>query len=177
MPKAMLLVGVLLVSAAAQAAAPGPAPRLANGKPDLSGLWNNPYTPNMAVKGNVLDPKTREPIPVSGAALPDAKASAAGSAPRTLDLPYTEWGLKRWKSYDPDLTISAKNAGSRKLDVYAGVNVFHDEWDTWRRLDTAKNAGVSGELIAAVRDLVADARRIGVGVGTLTALIREEYTA
>jgi len=40
-----------------------------------------------------------------------------------------------------------------------------------------ENAGVSGELIAAVRDLVADARRIGVGVGTLTALIREEYTA
>ncbi|MBI2149364.1 MAG: hypothetical protein HYU27_02010 [Acidobacteria bacterium] len=38
----------------------GPAPRLSNGKPDLSGLWANPYTPNMAGnKGaNALDPKT-----------------------------------------------------------------------------------------------------------------------
>ena len=26
----------------------GPTPRLPNGKPDLSGLWANPYTPNMA---------------------------------------------------------------------------------------------------------------------------------
>jgi GntR family transcriptional regulator len=40
-----------------------------------------------------------------------------------------------------------------------------------------ENAGVSGELVGAVRDLVADARRLGVGAGTLTALIREEYTA
>ena len=34
--------------AAAAAQPAGPTPRLANGKPDLSGLWNNPYTPNMA---------------------------------------------------------------------------------------------------------------------------------
>ena len=33
--------------AAAQAPA-GPTPRLANGQPDLSGLWDNPYTANMA---------------------------------------------------------------------------------------------------------------------------------
>src|SRR5262245_31093949 len=41
----------------AQAAAPaGPTPRLPNGKPDLSGHWTNPYTPNMAGRGSVLDP-------------------------------------------------------------------------------------------------------------------------
>ena len=42
----------------------GPAPRLPNGKPDLSGHWNNPYTPNMAgVRGaNALDPATRMPL-------------------------------------------------------------------------------------------------------------------
>ena len=32
----------------------GPVPRLANGKPDLSGHWANPYTPNMAQR--VADP-------------------------------------------------------------------------------------------------------------------------
>jgi hypothetical protein len=79
----------------------GPAPRLHNGKPDLSGHWANPYTPNMAAKGTVLDPKTRKPITVSGVELADAKAAAIGGGKRALDLPYTEWGLKRWKSYDP----------------------------------------------------------------------------
>src|SRR5436190_22525355 len=74
------------------------APRLSNGKPDLSGHWNNPYTPDMAAKGSVVDPKTRQPLDLSRAPLPDAKASAAGSAARSLDLPYTEWGLKRWKT-------------------------------------------------------------------------------
>jgi hypothetical protein len=79
----------------------GPVPRLRNGKPDLSGLWANPYTPNMAAKGTVLDPATRKPITVSGAELADAKPSAIGAGKRTVDLPYTEWGLKRWKTYDP----------------------------------------------------------------------------
>src|SRR5688572_6452637 len=82
---------------AAQAPA-GPVPRLANGQPDLSGLWNNPYTADMAGRG-VLDPKTRQPLKFArqGEALPDAKARAAGgTGPRTYDLPYTEWGLKEW---------------------------------------------------------------------------------
>jgi len=39
------------------------------------------------------------------------------------------------------------------------------------------NAGLSPELLAAVHDLVAEAQRHGVGVGTLTALLREEYSA
>ncbi|MFO1505404.1 MAG: hypothetical protein U1F39_16560 [Steroidobacteraceae bacterium] len=87
---------------AAWAAAPAEAiARMANGKPDLSGHWANPYTPDMAVQGKVLDPATRKPLELSRAPLPDAKASAAGNAPRSMDLPYTEWGLKRWKSYDP----------------------------------------------------------------------------
>jgi hypothetical protein len=76
-------------------------PRLHNGKPDLSGLWANPYTPDMAAKGAVLDPSTRKPLKFSGAPLPDAKPAAIGGGQRVLDLPYTEWGLKRWKSYDP----------------------------------------------------------------------------
>jgi len=87
---------------AAPAAAPaGPAPRLANGKPDLSGHWANPYTPNMALRA--VDPVTKQPLKFAhqGEPLPDAIAPASGSAARTYDLPYTEWGLKQWKTYDP----------------------------------------------------------------------------
>lgn len=106
MPRAVgvVLAAVLQCCAVvAWSATPADAvPRMANGKPDLSGHWTNPYTPDMALKGTVLDPKTREPLALTREPLPDAKASAAERSPaRTLDLPYTEWGLKRWKSYDP----------------------------------------------------------------------------
>jgi GntR family transcriptional regulator len=40
-----------------------------------------------------------------------------------------------------------------------------------------ESAGLSPELLAAVRELVVEARRLEVGAGTLTALIREEYSA
>ncbi len=86
----------------AQAATPATTvPLLANGKPDLSGHWANPYVPDMARPGTVLDPLTRKPLELSRAPLPDAKAPAAGGAPRTMDLPYTDWGLARWRAYDP----------------------------------------------------------------------------
>ena len=80
----------------------GPTPRLANGKPDLSGLWQNPYTPNMGRPGTVLDPVTRQPLTFArmGEALPNAADPASGQA-RTFDLPFTEWGLRQWEEYDP----------------------------------------------------------------------------
>jgi len=81
----------------------GPTPRLPNGKPDLSGHWNNPYTPDMAARGSVLDPKTRMPLQFArqGEALANAQASATGRGARTYDLPYTDRGLKQWIEYDP----------------------------------------------------------------------------
>ena len=51
-----------------------PAPRTPDGKPDLSGLWQRPYVPDMS--------KTTK----------DQQGTA--------DLPFTEAGLKEWKAYD-----------------------------------------------------------------------------
>jgi len=39
------------------------------------------------------------------------------------------------------------------------------------------NAGMSPELLADIRQLVAEARRLGIGLSTLNALLREEYSA
>ena len=84
----------------------GPTPRLPNGKPDLSGLWANPYTPNMAGgrggAGGAVDPKTRQALQFArkGERFEQAPRDGAGGV-KTFDLPYTELGLKRWQEYDP----------------------------------------------------------------------------
>ena len=109
----------------------GPVPRLANGKPDLSGLWANPYTADMAQRP--VDPKTREPLKFArqGESLPDARPRATGgNTPRTYDLPFTEWGLKEWKEYDPvkngDYAGSCLPFGmSRNINSPHGVQVIH----------------------------------------------------
>lgn len=101
----VLAVGlsIVLASVMAMAQGAGPTPRLPNGKPDLSGLWQNPFVTNMGARGTVLDPNTRKPLVFArlGEPLPDAAANATGTAVRTFDLPYTEWGLRQWKDYDP----------------------------------------------------------------------------
>jgi hypothetical protein len=139
--------GIALVLFAASgflAAAEGPMLKLPNGKPDLSGHWANPYTPDMAAIGSVLDPQTLKPLDFSRAALPDAKAAAAGPGARTVDLPYTEWGLKHWKSYDPvndgDYAGSCLPFGlSRNINSPHGLQIVHNadalallfEQNTW----------------------------------------------
>ena len=125
----------------------GPAPRLPNGKPDLSGHWNNPYTPNMAAArgtppvSTALDPTTLMPFdwPHKGEPLSDAKGQ-----PKTYDLPYTDWGLAEWKAYDPekngDYAGSCLPFGmSRNINSPHGVQIVHSndaiaflfEQNTW----------------------------------------------
>jgi len=58
----------------------GPAPRMADGKPDLSGLWFRPYTPNMA----------------SG----PAKENRGGDPTGPKELPFTALGKAQWDKYD-----------------------------------------------------------------------------
>src|SRR5438132_4946645 len=130
--------------AAANQPPAGPTPRLPNGKPDLSGHWNNPYTANMAgARGaNVLDPATKMPFdwPHKGEPLTDAK----GAPNKTYDLPFTEWGLAEWKAYDPakngDYAGSCLPFGiSRSINSPHGTQIIHSndalaflfEQNTW----------------------------------------------
>src|SRR5215510_14811139 len=57
----------------------GPAPRMPNGKPDFSGVWDHPYVPDMSVSNR------------------RNTAMQKGS-----EIPYTDAGLKNIKEYDPD---------------------------------------------------------------------------
>jgi len=114
---------------------------MANGKPDLSGLWANPYTPNMARNGTVLDPETRKPLTF---ARQGEKLTDAVDATRTFDLPYTDWGLKQWKGYDPvnkgDYAGTCLPFGmSRNINSPHGLQIIHNpdalaflfEQNTW----------------------------------------------
>ena len=79
----------------------GPAPML-NGHPDLSGLWQRPYVPDMSVT-------TRNGDQIADPSLPDVKADpnaqAAGRkgppGPPRKELPFSPEGERIWKSYDP----------------------------------------------------------------------------
>ncbi len=112
---------------------------MTNGKPDLSGHWTNPYTPNMALR--VVDPATRQPLTFArqGETLKDAV-----DPKRTFDLPYTDWGLKKWKEYDPvgkgDYTGNCLPFGmSRNINSPHGLQIVQNpdalaflfEQNTW----------------------------------------------
>jgi hypothetical protein len=123
----------------APAAPAGPTPRMSNGKPDLSGLWADPYTPNMGLRA--VDVMTRQPLKFArqGEVLADAV-----DPKRTFDLPFTPWGLKKWKEYDPvgkgDYAGNCLPFGmSRNINAPHGLQIIHNpdalaflfEQNTW----------------------------------------------
>lgn len=83
----------------------GPAARLANGRPDLSGVWEKPYVPDMSRNG------------------PGQQGHA--------DLPFTPWGLENWTSYDPingDYTGSCMPFGlSRSINSPYPMQIIQNE--------------------------------------------------
>ncbi len=95
-----LALGSIAPASAQRAPKPpeGPAPRI-NGKPDLSGLWQRPYVPDMTVT-------SRNGDQIADPSLPDAKAAPGQGAPKgppappRKELPFTAEGKRVWESYD-----------------------------------------------------------------------------
>jgi hypothetical protein len=67
----------------------------------LSGLWNNRTRRTWAAASSIHDARAAQ-VRSSGR-IADRRESArlGGNTPRQYDLPFTEWGLKEWKEYDP----------------------------------------------------------------------------
>jgi hypothetical protein len=76
----------------------GPAPRLPNGKPDFSGVWQRPYVPDMSRNGRGQTGYAEAPFAPND---PPAKRDELHKAGNVAELPFTAAGLDDWKTYDP----------------------------------------------------------------------------
>ena len=101
---ALVAAGVLATWSARSSAgqpparsAPGPAPRLASGRPDLNGVWMPPYVPDMSRNGRGQRGYAEPPF--SPDDTPQARQRLYQAGHRA-ELPFTPWGLKEWVSYD-----------------------------------------------------------------------------
>jgi hypothetical protein len=83
--------------AAGPSAPGGPAPRRADGRPDLSGVWMPPYVPDMTV--NRRDQRGYAEAPFSPDDTPQVRQALAAKGNRA-ELPFTAWGLQNWSTYD-----------------------------------------------------------------------------
>jgi hypothetical protein len=75
----------------------GPAPRLPNGKPDLTGTWQRPYVPDMSRNGRGQQGYAEAPFTPADSVARREELRQGGNR---SDLPYTAAGLRDWTTYD-----------------------------------------------------------------------------
>ena len=104
------------------------APRRADGKPDLSGVWMPPYVPDMTL--NRRDQQGYAEAPFSPGDTPQARQALAAKGNKS-DLPFTPAGLANWASYDPatgDYTGSCFPFGlQRSMNAPYPFQIMQDE--------------------------------------------------
>jgi hypothetical protein len=104
------------------------APRRADGKPDLSGVWMPPYVPDMTV--NRRDQRGYAEPPFSPDDTPEARQALYAKGNKA-ELPLTPWGLADWSAYDAasgDYTGSCFPFGlQRSVNAPYPLQIMQDE--------------------------------------------------
>jgi len=130
----MLVVAAaaVAVSTSLNVLAQGPAnrdvPRLADGTPDLRGVWMPPYVPDMTRNGR--DQRGHAEPPFAPDDTPQARQALYAKGSRA-ELPFTPWGLEDWTSYDAadgDYTGSCFPMGlTRSMNAPYPLQIMQDE--------------------------------------------------
>jgi hypothetical protein len=106
----------------------GPTPRLPNGHPDLTGIWNPPYVPDMTRNGRRQQGYAEPPF--SPADTPQARQGLRSKGDYA-ELPFTAAGLENWKTYDPangDYTATCLPYGfSRSINSPYPFQLMHSD--------------------------------------------------
>jgi len=106
----------------------GPAPRMHDGKPDLQGVWQRPYTPDMSRNGRGQMGYAEPPFTPADS---PAKRDEMHRAGNWAELPFTAAGLDDWKTYDPtngDYTGSCLPFGmSRSMNSPDPLQIMQNE--------------------------------------------------
>ena len=144
-----VLAGLLLCAAAAYGQAvnksakpPEEVPKLANGKPDLSGVWDIPYTPDM-------EKNYGQPLPYTAAgkkdweSFDDAKFDNTGhclpagltrqmNTPMPMEIVQNPTKIAfLWEGFGSFLTVPTDGRPARKIDpAWIGESVGHWDGDT-----------------------------------------------